>query len=87
MSIGGSFAQDVLVTAVDRKIAKKNARDELKRDSGDGKNFVPDVRFSIESLDYKTRLNMVSAGAAGNYLYMSKKLTAQAISDFFQGTK
>lgn len=83
LGVGLSIVQDIAIRAVDRKVAM----DKAMEDSGDGKHFVADVQFSIDSGDYSTTLSMVSAEAIYSYLDASKKLTAQAISEFFTGTE
>lgn len=50
-------------------------------------NFVPEIVFSIVSDGYESTVGMKSDIAFVNYISMTKKLTAQAISEFFTGTQ
>lgn len=82
-SLGGSIIQGVLANTAERQLDKK-----LNPGTEDnGKNFVPEVSFSIVSDDYESTVGMKSDIAFVNYISMTKKLTAQAISEFFTGTQ
>ncbi len=82
-SLGGSVAQAVLANTVERYADKKLN----PKEKDDGKTFVPEVVFSIVSDNYESTVGMKSDIAFSNYISMTKKLTAQAISEFFTGTK
>ncbi|GAB6071514.1 hypothetical protein JCM30760_26120 [Thiomicrorhabdus hydrogeniphila] len=78
-SLGGSVAQDVAVRAVDRKIAK----DKVSGDTGDGKNFVADLAFTVKSTGYESKVGMSGVEALYGYVSNAKVFTIQAISEFF----
>ena len=78
-SLGGTLLEAVAVGMAERKITKLT-EDKTK---GDGRNFVPALKLTIQSNDYKTTLKMSFIGAISNYFAFSSKVSASAMSEFF----
>lgn len=82
-SLGGSVLQAIAVHEVDRKIAK----DSIERVNGDGKNFVPEIGFKVESTNFEANVNLHNDEALYGYIDATVWITRQAISEYFTPIK
>jgi hypothetical protein len=64
------------------EIATAKDKDEGK--DGDGRNFVPEVRFTIKSPVTESSVLLRASGPMANYLMISRQFTADAMQDFFE---
>jgi hypothetical protein len=83
-SLGGSVLQAVAVHELDRKVAKDSA-DKATED--DGRNFVPEIGFKVESTDFEANVNLHSKQALGSYVTSTVWLVRQAIAEYFTPPK
>lgn len=83
LTAGGSAAQAFAANTIDQKIAK----DKVHNSTGDGKHFVPEIEFQIESENYSSNVNMMMEEAIYSYVSATQTVTTQAISEFFTPEK
>ncbi len=60
------------------------AKDKAEGKDGDGKSFVPEVRFTIKSPNTESSVLLRSSAPMSNYLMISRQFTRDAIQDFFE---
>ncbi|MDY0135619.1 MAG: hypothetical protein RBS36_00480 [Thiomicrospira sp.] len=60
------------------------AKDKEEGKDGDGRNFVPEVIFTIKSPTTESTVLLRSLGPMTNYLMTSRQFTADAMQDFFE---
>jgi hypothetical protein len=82
-SLGGSVLQAVAVNEVDRKIAK----DSIKREKGNGTQFVPEIGFKVESTNFEANVNLSGQEAWSGYVDATVNIAYQAIAEYFTPPK
>ncbi len=82
-SLGGSLVQDVVVRAVDRKLT----RDAQELEKDDGRNYVPEIGFKVESTNFEANVNLHGQVAFYSYIHGSKRVVRKAIAEYFTPPK
>jgi hypothetical protein len=60
------------------------AQDKAEGKDGDGRNFVPEVNFTLSSPTTESTVNLLYAAPVSNYLMVASQLTRDGIIGFFQ---
>jgi len=61
-----------------------SAQDKAEGKDGDGRNFVPEVNFTLTSPTTESTVNLIQNSAISNYLMVATQLTRDGIIGFFE---
>ena len=79
-SATGSFVAGILVNLVDKTINQTKGK-TLK---GDGKHFVPEIEFKVESNNFQSNVNLHFTEAMSGYIGNTVANASSSISEFFE---